>query len=1853
MAQTSNSFPLRGKNLPTGDQQKAMADWIFADKSRHSTTYTLTSKGSKPALNIHYIARHGDVMDILRGPYLKHISLAHYDDLIRSATPDLEFVLGAPNPHKTERWDILRRAFDHPPKLQRTDTKVFDAIAQRAVDKALQTILHISGTEGEFNAVRGYSYLVPYLVAAELTGLAMPKKPTLLLRLATAFRNKGKADKVKLKGLSTQSEQLLLWSQMIFGHAFTNIGDRIGFLRMGDRLASKQYVKAIRYSMSEKHKPAAGSLIARFQAVRHHFPDISDANYDQHIINTVYEIAGTVVILAGTSFANILSTLYDKGVSIKTYLKRVEDKGVIALDEALRLTPTTGQLYRRVETDFSLHGTEFKAGDMICMMLADTMRDADVFPQPDVLSDFSAGAPKRDNADYLNFGPNEVIKNPFNPQDETHPCFGQYWARDMLQKMLEGLTRLPDFKMKSPLNRMMTLPDSMSAAFTLPAHIAAAKKRGGEPSQNLYTFCTEICGDINDREALDNRVIKKIEALGNPADENMREKLLATNLIHFMSLSVISGANKSEPSYLVMEMGADGDEDDVINALCQHIGDDLFPIYEMAGCVKKRSAMTGHLQDHAIELAQSSWPEFLSGKRRNGLGFSGTAGLASDRIRAEDTLAEFAIETVSKIDSKGEGTAVKSPQQILENVREALSASDIETTNPDVAKARWALENSMPPNYAEKADSEWKLGGGLMSAVVKMFPRNFIAYFGLLYLAVTALVSIVIFGNGSKKEQLCMATEGCRLPIDNAGTNLLSNPVGLEEIPNGAGTLFIYHSPLNIAFALFMAFLFSICAAIVAKWIRSGIENFYSMGFARMGAIFWFIFALVIFIGYQTAYPYLPEGLQIKAANARGLQFFRIGLYPWFWALGFTIVFAGMAIIKKRVRPERSLSAILTTFMMMITTLSIGINQLRLMGVIDGPITDFEVLNRWETAGLQHIIFYPLLIGIILTAGVYAFSLSFPKFNFMKKKAALAGTFAAFFSLTFITTFFSWESLTGLGKSSEKWALGWIIIPLLIATLLMITYLAFNRYIIGKKFTTASFWKITAGLTVLISLAIHLDKWATTRLGETLVAFILAIPVTLFFIAAFAGLLFVLIRASEIRNKPHDTETQTSNLEEIMSRENNVVAQNHMISVVRLVPEQFRRRFTLPLALNIILEGLKNHSYRPGFLGSIGTVHYARWVHLPKTNNYVFYSNYDGSFENYLEDFITKASFGLTGAWSHSVGFPETNLLFLKGSQDGDRFKRYARGSMIPTPFWFSAYPNISAEQIRRNALIRDGIARIDSPSDAEAWLDLFGSRTRPAHVIQTERIQSLMFSGAGKLKVGACLVIRSDEPARDSENFKSWVRDVLPSITFGETSPAHRASYIAFAEGGLRRLGLTTDLRQDTKWTGAEELMCETPRTKFPPVLSLGMDSETRENILGDAGIDAPKHWDWGSAIKDEDGHIIKDNRAHAVLLVYAVNKTDLTRLIKEQTDLMSQYGLASKQIEFEPLVSGEMAKEPFGFVDGVSQPIMRGTRRAAGKEDSIHLVNPGEFILGYEDNRHYYPPSPQVEAVRDGARDLPATVQHIPQRYPKFEPTGSNTLRDLGRNGSYLVIRQLEQDVDDFQAVTEEIAKGICPVTGSKAKDKRRIQKAKDVIQAKMMGRWQDGRSLMENPVRIHREENGHFDFEYKENLKATWTPENEFLFGQDDPQGHACPYGSHIRRANPRDGLETDSADALDIVNRHRILRRGRAYIEGNKKGTFFMCLNADIDRQFEFVQQTWVASSKFHGLRKEVDPITAQGIHKDLASEEDAFSGIKDNLQFTIQAPGQEIPIKGLKSFVTMKGGGYFFMPGRDALRFLSR
>jgi len=155
------------------------------------------------------------------------------------------------------------------------------------------------------------------------------------------------------------------------------------------------------------------------------------------------------------------------------------------------------------------------------------------------------------------------------------------------------------------------------------------------------------------------------------------------------------------------------------------------------------------------------------------------------------------------------------------------------------------------------------------------------------------------------------------------------------------------------------------------------------------------------------------------------------------------------------------------------------------------------------------------------------------------------------------------------------------------------------------------------------------------------------------------------------------------------------------------------------------------------------------------------------------------------------------------------------------------------------------------------------------------------------------------------------------------------------------------------------------------------------------------------------------------------------------------------------------------------------------------------------------------------------------------------------------------------------------------------------------------------------------------------------DDFAYRETDERGFKCPIGSHIRRSNPRDSLGPTAAKAKATANRHRILRRGRSYgdrpkdrlvDDGIDRGLHFLCLNSDIERQFEFVQQTWCNNPVFGGLNGEVDPLVGNLTRGDEI--------------FTVPADPLRTRVHNLERFVTVKGGAYFFLPSISALRYLA-
>lgn len=117
-----------------------------------------------------------------------------------------------------------------------------------------------------------------------------------------------------------------------------------------------------------------------------------------------------------------------------------------------------------------------------------------------------------------------------------------------------------------------------------------------------------------------------------------------------------------------------------------------------------------------------------------------------------------------------------------------------------------------------------------------------------------------------------------------------------------------------------------------------------------------------------------------------------------------------------------------------------------------------------------------------------------------------------------------------------------------------------------------------------------------------------------------------------------------------------------------------------------------------------------------------------------------------------------------------------------------------------------------------------------------------------------------------------------------------------------------------------------------------------------------------------------------------------------------------------------------------------------------------------------------------------------------------------------------------------------------------------------------------------------------------------------------------------------------DQISITNRHRMMRVGRKYVpkEGQNPGLLFMCLNGDLERQFEFVQQTWI-----HGN------VISLSCPMNLATERDPLlNDGQTNNAFTIPSRDGPVKLSPMQRFVTVRGGGYFFLLGRQLVEYLS-
>jgi hypothetical protein len=128
--------------------------------------------------------------------------------------------------------------------------------------------------------------------------------------------------------------------------------------------------------------------------------------------------------------------------------------------------------------------------------------------------------------------------------------------------------------------------------------------------------------------------------------------------------------------------------------------------------------------------------------------------------------------------------------------------------------------------------------------------------------------------------------------------------------------------------------------------------------------------------------------------------------------------------------------------------------------------------------------------------------------------------------------------------------------------------------------------------------------------------------------------------------------------------------------------------------------------YTRGRLARVGTIHFARWVFMDDHRRLLFCSNYDGSLDSYMDDFINKVAFGLNLVFSNGVGYPRTKFLLSGGAQEELAFKYFLRRHQVPTQVWYKAYPGLTAADLARNTRIREGLeAQTMTEAEAGRWL--------------------------------------------------------------------------------------------------------------------------------------------------------------------------------------------------------------------------------------------------------------------------------------------------------------------------------------------------------------------------------------------------------------------------------------------------------------------------------------------------------------------------------------------------------------------
>jgi len=484
------------------------------------------------------------------------------------------------------------------------------------------------------------------------------------------------------------------------------------------------------------------------------------------------------------------------------------------------------------------------------------------------------------------------------------------------------------------------------------------------------------------------------------------------------------------------------------------------------------------------------------------------------------------------------------------------------------------------------------------------------------------------------------------------------------------------------------------------------------------------------------------------------------------------------------------------------------------------------------------------------------------------------------------------------------------------------------------------------------------------------------------------------------------------------------------------------------------------------------------------------------------------------------------------------------------------------------------------------------------------------------------------DDPTKGRKFVEKVTPLVTTSVPWSEDSPLKIpavAVNIAFTYQGLKHLDIPDDTLHG-----------------FPDEFAMGM--KARRDIIGDTGPNHFKRWD---KIWNDPGDVFSQN-VHILIGINAKEEGPLEAIYQQICGILDATGgvaqltghrgaNGAEDLRYQSAIASDSDREHFGYADGISTSYFEGCREnpryvvGGGKPTGLDPTTragwaplaAGEFVFGHADESGAYPEAPGP---------------------PLFS-----------RNGTYMVYRKLHQNVATFRAFIKAEGEKFGGV---------------EAFAAKLSGRWRNGAPLTTFPTeesadRFVAELGALLD---KSRQGQATAAENARLAElrlkltaydyNDDTDGAKCPFSAHTRRANPRSALQFGQNKPFDtpgaLSNRRRILRRGLPYGESpenttddDEHGVIMMIVNADLSRQFEFVQEQWINYGNDFRLSNDQDALLGNNGFNENGRG-------KGRMLIEGDAAAQKPPYfcSGIPTMVQTRGGDYFFVPSMTCLRMIA-